>query len=451
MFMRKRMLFVIYTFHVLVSVSFLIGCHRDKSKDFQQEIAVKLDTFSIDNSKDTLINCPKGTVLFFPRQAFALKGGKEPIGKITILVKECLSLTDMIRDNLTTISGGQLLESRGMVQVKALAGSNELQLKEGKSFIVHFPKDSADRAKPMNLFYGTRNKNETMDWKLDSGSLLRPSAFVVSTGIIWSCDINVKEDDLAFRDDTSINLIRFVSDSFDNRRLTFGNKLYSKYYKFSFTRTGTGELRNKKIYEVHPSDYSRVPAKTAEIDPYVIEFLNKVPALNPNFCKDKRDTSDGDIVIGFRDMPDFRNREDYNAAFDKKYAPFKNQAIRSVNDAELNYYVFTCSKLGWINCDYFWNTNDKKIDYVVGVDANEKSDVKLIFKGAKSIMQGTREGNKFVFHQVPINQEVKIVAITFEKEQPLLAVTQAKTSKQAFQGLQYKPFTLSELEKQLKE
>ena len=73
----------------------------------------------------------------------------------------------------------------------------------------------------------------------------------------------------------------------------------------------------------------------------------------------------------------------------------------------------------------------------------------MVFKQAKSILAGALEGDKYVFKNVPINQEIKIVAITFEGSKPVMAVVETKTGKQVFNKLDYKPFSVSDLEKQL--
>jgi hypothetical protein len=95
------------------------GCVTDNMKTFQKEIAVKSDTLNIDNTKDTLIVGAKGTALFFPKDVFVFSDGSSPKGKVSIQLKECFSYSEMIRENLTTMSGNQALETRGMINITA--------------------------------------------------------------------------------------------------------------------------------------------------------------------------------------------------------------------------------------------------------------------------------------------------------------------------------------------
>jgi hypothetical protein len=304
----------------------------------------------------------------------------------------------------------------------------------------------------MNLYYGNYNKTETLNWSVDSQSLVKPTARIMQTTWTYGCTPNENHDYFAFRTDTSTNVYTFFNKTFNNKKLSLGDKLLKKHYLLSFTKLKNGDLTDKKVTEVTNefSDglYSVEPVKNPEIDKYIIDFFYSIPALNPNYCSDPQETN-GTIRIDFNYTPDYRNKEEYNNLFNQKYSLYKNQNIKTMNEMELNYYIFSSSKLGWINCDYFWETKDEKIDYVIKVDPNSKPNIKLIFKQAKSIMAGNLEGDKYIFRNVPIDNGIKIVAVAFKGSQPLLSVSETKTSKQIFDKFQYKDFTITELERQL--
>ncbi|MBA4197614.1 MAG: hypothetical protein C0459_08680 [Chitinophaga sp.] len=427
----------------------LSGCFSDTQKKFKKQIEVKSDTLSIDNTKDTVIIGSKGTTLYLPKDVFTFSDGTSPKGKISIQLKECFSFPEMVRENLTTMTDNQLLETRGMIYVAAFSDNKELQIKNGKSYIIHFPKDTTEKNKIMNLYFGSKDKDENINWNIDTQSILKPTAKINETSWTYSCTWKEEQDYFTFRDDTAMNLHLYFSKTFDNKKLSLGDKLLKKNYLFSFTKTKNGDLIDKKVTEVADEYFSTKPVETPEIDKYVIQFFNSIPALNPNFCKDAPDKTQGSIRIGFNYLPDYRNKEDYNNLFNQKYSVFKNQKIKTMNEAELNYYIFSSSKLGWINCDFFWETKDEKIDYIVKVNPNSKPNIKLIFKQAKSIMAGNLEGDKYIFKNVPIDQEIKIVAVAFNGSKPLLSVSETKTSKQIFDKFQYADFTITDLERQL--
>jgi hypothetical protein len=64
-------------------------------------------------------------------------------------------------------------------------------------------------------------------------------------------------------------------------------------------------------------------------------------------------------------------------------------------------------------------------------------------------MTGTLSDNQYIFKNVPLNEAVKIVAITFKGNQPLLGIARTTTTKKIFDQFQYKAFTIAELEKEL--
>jgi hypothetical protein len=436
----------------------LSACNSNDQKAFQQTLSVKFDTLQVDNTKDTLVFGSKGTGLFFEKESFELPDGTIPKGKISIQLKECYSNSDIVRENLATTSNGKLIETRGMINVLAFSDDQELKLKQGKKFIIHFPKDSTDGTKQMNLFYANNNNgSQTIDWKLDSITLLKPTAYMsgwMTTGYVGG-DTSGKGG-FYFKGQKEEGIYDYFYKNFDNSKLQATREdLQNKLYEAAFIVTKQGNITNIKITEeIYDTSGKRIPS-TGKPDPYFYKYMNQIPTLEPFYM----DYGNGDlrpfdakcsfyISMGLF-PPDYRNNESYNRVFNQKYNAFKNNAIESMNEAELNFYIFSSSKLGWINCDFFWETKDEKIDYIVKADPQSKPNIKLVFKKAKSILTGTLDGDKYIFKNVPINQDIKIVAITFKGSKPLLSISLTKTGKQIFDKFDYKDFALTDLEKQL--
>ena len=439
-------------------IFFLSACSSNTPKSFLQLISVKPDTLQIDNTKDTLIFGSKGTALFFEKGSFQLPDGTAPSGKISILVKECYNNADIVRENLSTTSGRELLETRGMINVSAFSNDRELKFKKGKKFIIHFPKDSSDGKKKMNLFYGKNSPTGTMDWKLDSVTLLKPTAFISG----WSTtgdpggDTASVNAGLHIKGQKADSIFNYFYKNFDDTKLKIvPGGLQGKFYTAKFVVNRHGNITNVKIVAGDDIFSTKVIKPQSKIGSYLYKFVEQIPPLDPFYRYDdnheyKPFDADCSISISFGyNLPDYRDNDNYNKIFNKKYRAFKKSAITSMNEAELNYYIFSAAKLGWINCDFFWQVLNEKIDYYVKADAKLKPNIKLIFKQAKSILEGTPDGDKYVFKNVPVNQEIKIVAITFEGSKPLMAIGETKTSKQPFEKLDYKTFTISDLEKQL--
>jgi len=437
----------------------LSACNSNNQRAFQQALSVKFDTLQIDNTKDTLVFGSKGTGLFFEKESFELPDGTNPKGKISIHLKECYNNSDIVRENLSTTSNGKLLETRGMINVLAFSDNQELKLKQSKKFIIHFRKDSSERNRQMNLFYANDNRNETIDWKLDSVTLLKPTAYMSGWRTMGYVGADTsRTGGFYFKGQKEDGIYDYFYKNFDNTKLqaTKGD-LQNKVYEAKFVVNKQGRITNIKISEeIYDSSGKRIPSK-GKPDPYFYEYMKQIPTLEPFYS----DYGNGDMRPFDSDCsfyistglfpPDYRNNESYNRLFTQKYNAFKNSTITSMNDAELNFYIFSSAKLGWINCDFFWEVKDEKIDYIVKADPQSKPNIKLVFKEAKSILTGILDGDRYVFKNVPINQDIKIVAIAFKGNKPLLSVSFAKTGKQIFDKLDYKEFSVTDLEKQLNE
>lgn len=80
-------------------------------------------------------------------------------------------------------------------------------------------------------------------------------------------------------------------------------------------------------------------------------------------------------------------------------------------------FPLTSNRLGWINCDKFYNDKSPKIDFVITINKDTKANVYLVFENINSIMPYTfKENNKFHFNNVPKGMAVKVVGIYDAKD-----------------------------------
>jgi hypothetical protein len=439
---------------ILLAILLLASCSNEKPEtllaDFKKELALPSDSFVVGQGRDTLLIGTKGCVVFFEKESFSFLDGTLVKGNVKISLKECLSLADMIREGLSTSSDGQILETRGMVNVQAFADGKALKLKEGKKFIVHFPRDSSEKNKQMALFYGQKDSSN-INWNLDKASLLVPTVFLGTYGHEGFPLNDTTKSGFYFKGKDKVDFFDYFYNSFDYRKLKDTSGFLGKDYSANFIVTKTGKITQVKVIEEILDNSGQLVNTGKKVDPYFTEYIQNLPDFEPFYTW-------GSIVLDSKCTmfihcglypPAYKKNEAYNELFNAKYSAFKNQNIQSMNEAELKYYVFSASNLGWINCDYFWQNKAERIDYLVQVDPNSKPDIKLIFKNANSIMAGNRVGNQYVFEKVPVNEPVKLVALQFTGSKPLLSVTEATTSAKPFSNFAYKEFTLAELEKQL--
>ncbi|MEO0471924.1 MAG: OmpA family protein [Bacteroidota bacterium] len=83
------------------------------------------DIFWIDPRKDTLLQAEEGTILFIPKNSF------NGDGKVKIVLKERLKLSEMIQENLTTVTpDGQIMASEGMLHLAAFRDGEPIELEQ---------------------------------------------------------------------------------------------------------------------------------------------------------------------------------------------------------------------------------------------------------------------------------------------------------------------------------
>jgi len=118
----------------------------------------EVQTFSFDKTEKVSFQGKNGTQIIIDLKD--LTGNKVISGPITFELVEYYSVADMVLSNLSTTSDGKLLETGGMINIKAYSDGNELALKEGKELEIEFPTLENEK---MQLFYG-RMEDDKMNW-----------------------------------------------------------------------------------------------------------------------------------------------------------------------------------------------------------------------------------------------------------------------------------------------
>ncbi|MFK7748031.1 MAG: hypothetical protein AB8B65_06560 [Kordia sp.] len=144
------------------------------------------------------------------------------------------------------------------------------------------------------------------------------------------------------------------------------------------------------------------------------------------------------------------NQEKFKQKFRNKYANYTNTAIEKIDPSALEFYMFSATEMGWINCDRFWDIDeDDKTDFIVKTANPKETKIQLIFKDIKSIMTGSYENGAFVFKNIPKGKDIKVIGISYANGKPTLSVGTATTATKNFELTTFKEFSLDELETEL--
>jgi hypothetical protein len=118
--------------------------------------------FSIDATKDNVVEGKNGTLLVCPTGCFVDGSGNVVKDNIKIELAEALSLENMLLSNLTTTADGKPLVTDGMIYFNAT--QNGKQLKVNKDIPVHIEIPTTKKKPGMKAWKGVRDSAGNMNW-----------------------------------------------------------------------------------------------------------------------------------------------------------------------------------------------------------------------------------------------------------------------------------------------
>lgn len=463
---------------ILIASSLFINCSSDKKKkwnipvdsitEIDSVLSPITEKFQIQASEESVLKGKKGTSLYIPANSFQFDDGTVPKEHITIEIKECLSLTDMIFENLHTISDDQILETNGMIYLNAEADGKKLSIKKGKAIVIAFQKNGLD--KEMDLFYEFKLNDSVKTWIPDYKFFETKS---VQETAIEIDNLDLVGEDIGYEFEYPIEMTDDLYDYgywislrtaiFDELKLIDSEETVVEYienpknidsvnahlfYKnnwhadFDFHINKQGKMYNLRPNKDMGLTYNRKALKIAK------ELFESLPPFDIESYK--RDiTNDWYYSLGIMSGRSI-NWKRYKQKFRNQYADYTNQAIQKIDQNTLQYYMFSATEMGWINCDRFWDLEDsEKTDFIVKTNNTTETRIQIIFKDVKSIMTGTYENGDLVFKNIPKGKEIKIIGISYSNGKPTLAVGESITDSKNFELNDFKEFTLDQLEMEL--
>lgn len=118
--------------------------------------------FYADLEADTAFKTSAGVLLGVRQQSFLCSNGTVYAGKAEIRVLESISRGDMLRNNLSTNTPDQLLETGGMLEVRAYGSCGELTVNPDAPITIMMPTRTPQE--DMTLFTTEGRPGEAMDW-----------------------------------------------------------------------------------------------------------------------------------------------------------------------------------------------------------------------------------------------------------------------------------------------
>lgn len=404
----------------------------------------------ISNNQPETVECKRGTKLFFPAGSFVYPSGKMVDGNVKLVVEECYDVDEMLAAKLSTTSGNRRLETAGMIRLRAYADNTELKLAENKRYNIYFPIGN-ERKEDFELFYGYRNEEGIIDWKLDENAEPINEAVALSEPIVNDCFVQISSSSM--RCGTRIqemdyfnwplqngqNLNQWFLSNFNPDPAMLDDFCARRMHsQITFHINEDGTFRDYYVSHSSLEEYDRLLASALQTMP-ALDMQKFMPAY----------TEDHACVLSFSRQQETSSKR-FVDRFSKRYNYAEaDKKMSEVATEDLNYYIFSSTELGWINCDRFLPDEGPMVDFVVETSACENANVSMVFDKDRSIVAGMKNGNQFVFRNVPANRNVRLIAVDNPNGNPRMEVARQNTSNRSFVVRKMEPITLVDLDNAL--
>ena len=438
----------------------IASCGSDKPSSANSEnITFPTVEFTISATSDTTVFGQQGTRLFIEKGTFQFADGTPVTDSIKITLKEFYKKSDISLADLSTESNEKLLETGGMLNITATSNGQEIELKADKRIVLHFPK-SQDNYKQMNLFYADKNASDSSvsNWDIDTVNLVKKTLKIGSYAWYHPTHDDSTEYDFTPKNkidtgyyfnrlDLYLNAYNFSTETKKEIESNLNKSVYSTLSSWNDYGIECEMSITKEGFIKNPRINSKVSQSTRK---EITAFLKNLPQLEPG--KNKKgeiiERSGLLFIQGGNIVPLYKSREEYLKSFDNKYSRFEKRPIKNIDNAELEYYIFSVAKLGWINCDRFLES-EKTIDYIVQSPTSTDTKIKMVFNDIDGVLMAKTVDGKYVFSKVPFGRQVTIVAIKNTNGKFQTSFQNMTITDKPLVNLAFKETTLAELKQEL--
>lgn len=348
---------------------FLFNCTEDLQNDRLNSF-LNLETeltqrFLI--APDSIINIQgeKGTKISFKTEDLEgiLNG---PIIKDSLQVNliELTNKQDLLYANAQTVSNGKWLISGGAFKIDILVNGEKLNLKDGKTIKVQFPKNSTHEK--MRLFHGIRDEKNDMIWqssKIEVKSnpyvIFIKESSILDTILSKKLEVDLIKkvyvlDTLGFIDYKKIEDKLSKTNYFDIKKDTL--RIFRKYVRIidDNFKADIDFMKSKEVFKVKDLE-SIYNKKEIIIDSVLIDLRTEI------FSELREVWGIVDTQISKIELDTLKNvisKKDYENYRYKYYMDIEQNLLLE-NKTNSFYKAIEVSKLGWINIDKFAPEEEK--------------------------------------------------------------------------------------------
>ncbi|WP_170110438.1 OmpA family protein [Flavilitoribacter nigricans] len=420
--------------------------------------------FSFASDQSVAITGADGTTVWIPSDIFVHADGRTAHGDIQLEMREAYTYADMIAQSLSTHSGDRILETGGMVYLEARLGEEQLQLREGGELVISMPTEST--LPDMQLFTGATDANGNLqDWnptgqgfKTNKMATLRiadpPAMPDVRTGMtFFKEDLSGEPIEPAkprapvYPSEPKRESIQYNPGFF--KKLVMGRKkIEAREEAIYAQKVEQYEARLERYPELLAAHELEMERYESKMDRYREEMLAYEAGLKAQWkAHQQRQREKYKEAYELAEVKYRRTLEAYEAYKAKKIADYEAAVEQgAVDQRSLNEYFFTVNKMGWINCDRFYNIAASEKEPLMVMDDDEQEErVFILFKERRSALNTIRKKDHYTTLSVPRGMEVRVIGLKVKDGRPLLAIREVTVGEIDQIELEYEPRRLSEI------
>lgn len=133
----------------------------------------------------------------------------------------------------------------------------------------------------------------------------------------------------------------------------------------------------------------------------------------------------------------------------RTYKSFQRDTLSTRKLNILDKTILNIAKLGWINCDRFYDVKEKT-DIIVNTDFKYKPEIRLVFTDINSIMSSyINEKDDCILNNIPIGKKATLIAFSYVNNETYLDMKEIVVSKDLKLNLNLKKITLDDFKSEI--
>lgn len=408
-----------------INVTFVQKGKIENLSNLYRELATPIQIFKINTAKDTTIRGEKGTIIAIPKNAFT----GVPNGAIVdFKLKEAYSFSDIIRDNLNTMSGDKILQTGGMIYTEANFKGQQLGLQEDLQ--VQF-NSKESKLEGMQLFSGERNmqNNGEMNWTPLSNSDAKNEVTTIyaSPNVAFRPYLILNEKTnkpITIKElcDTTGCYPLFINENKIDGFSVRPNMSNVCGAMAMFVEARPNLPRNMPLAEIHKATFFEI------YDKYNVKLFDELK---------KQDGRIWDSIMFMRN---------------RLINVYANQIEELTRKQQFD-GIFSTRIMGWQNCDGFYIGEKRVINIISNTKSLNFNNVryKVISKNSKVIIaNGSTLADKTIITYSQSNEPIVVVAFTIENGEVYLATAEKMAKPNMDISLNFKQMSVAEIKEKLK-